>query len=94
MLTKGQLARIVADMKPLCVILKEWRELMELTPAEAARRCKMPAQHYWQIEHNERVNLRPATLQKLAEATGFPIERLAVAAAYSVITPLAEPVPA
>lgn len=83
MLTPARSARILADMKPLGEMLKEWRQVMKLTPAEAARRCKMSAQHYWQIENEKNVYLRPTTFRKLSEGTGFPVERLAAAAANS-----------
>lgn len=79
MLTKKQAARILADMKPLGEMLKEWREKLKLTPAEAARRCRMSAQHYWQIENAERVHVQAATLQKLSTGTGLPLERLVMA---------------
>lgn len=84
MLTRKQSDRILEDMKPLCEMLKDWRELLKLTPAEAARRLDMSAQHYWQLEHGERVYLRPATMQKLSSGTGIPMDRLIVAASLPV----------
>ena len=70
-------------MKPLYEMLRDWRESLHLTPAEAARRCNMSAQHYWQLENGERgPGIRTATLLKLAEGTGIPMERLAVASYY------------
>lgn len=81
MLTDKQAKRILANMKPLSEELREWREGLHLTPAEAARRCEMSAQHYWQLENAERgVGIRTATLLKLATGTGKPLERLARAA--------------
>lgn len=79
MLTPVRSARILGDMKSLSEMLKEWREVLTLTPAEAARRCSMSPQHYWQLENGDRVNVRVSTLVKLAEGTGIPVERLAVA---------------
>lgn len=97
MLTDSRAARILADMKPLSELLREWRELLKLTPAEAARRCAMSAQHYWQLENGERASIRSSTLAKLVEGTGIPEERIAIAAgieaAQRLRTPR-EPVPA
>lgn len=87
MLTQSRMSRILADMKPLGELLKDWREASKLTPSEAARRCKMSAQHYGLLERGDRPTPRPTTLHKLSDATGIPYERLA-ASAY------AEPVPA
>lgn len=81
MLTPKQAERILSGMKPLSEELREWREGLHLTPAEAARRCDMSAQHYWQLENAERgIGIRTATLLKLAAGTGKPMERLARAA--------------
>lgn len=80
MLTPAKLNRIMADMKPLGELLRDWRELMHLTPAEAARVCGLSAQHYWQLENGERgAGVRTVTLHKLAAGTGIPLERLAAA---------------
>lgn len=88
MLTVRQAGRILADMKPLSEELREWRENLHLTPAEAARRCGMSAQHYWQLENAERgIGIRTATLVKLAEGTGKPMERLAKAAELQRLDP-------
>lgn len=81
MLTEKQAARILADMKPLSEQLRNWREATHLTLADAARRCGMSAQHYWQLENAERgVGMRTATLLKLNSGTGIPLERLAAGA--------------
>lgn len=81
MLTPRQAERILADMKPLSVQLREWREACHLTPAEAARRCEMSSQHYWQLENAERgIGMRTATLLKLHAGTGIAMERLAAGA--------------
>lgn len=81
MLTEKRAARILKDMKPLSEELRAWREASHLTLAEAARRCGMSAQHYWQLENAERgVGMRTATVIKLAEGTGIPMERLIKAA--------------
>lgn len=93
MLTQSRMARILADMKPLNELLRDWREVLKITPAEAARRCGMSPQHYWQLENAERgAGIRPVTLQKLAAGTGIPMERLA--AAVYVPPRRGEPVPA
>lgn len=78
-LTNTRLARILADMKPLKDMLREWRTELKLTPADAARRCKISPQLYWYMEHVDGYNPRVTTLQKVAEGTGIPFERLAVA---------------
>ncbi len=71
----------MADMKPLSEQLKEWREASHLTLADAARRCGMSAQHYWQLENAERgVGMRTATLLKLNAGSGIALERLAAGA--------------
>ena len=81
MLTDKRSARILADMKPLSEQLRDWREASHLTLADAARRCGMSAQHYWQLENAERgVGMRTATLLKLNSGTGIPLERLAAGA--------------
>jgi transcriptional regulator with XRE-family HTH domain len=82
MLTEKRAARILKDMKPLSEELRDWREnVLHGTLAEAARRCGMSAQHYWQLENAERgAGIRTATLLKLAQGTGKPMERLAAAA--------------
>lgn len=82
MLTDKQRARILGDMKPLSEELRDWRtNVARLTLAEAARRCGMSSQHYWQLENAERgIGIRTATLLKLFAGTGIPMERLAKAA--------------
>lgn len=74
--------RIFADMRPLSEELRNWREhVARVTLAEAARRCGMSPQHYWQLENGERgVGIRTSTLLKLVSGTGMPMERLAQAA--------------
>lgn len=76
MLTNKRQSRILGDMKPLCELLREWRDNLHLSMAEAARHCEMSPQHYGLLERGERVWLRPATFRKLAERTGIPLERL------------------
>lgn len=78
-LTQARMSRILADMKPLCELLREWREASKLTPAEAARQCQVSAQLWWQLEHGETNNPRGATMVKLCRGTGIPMERLAAA---------------
>lgn len=80
MLTNRRQARILEDMKPLGLMLREWREGLRLSMAEAARHCGMSAQHYGLLERGERVWLRSVTFRKLAERTGIPLERLMKAA--------------
>jgi len=66
-------------MKPLGVLLREWRELVKLTPSEAARRCGISPQLWWQLENGETLSPRAATLYKIAAGTGIPLERLGAA---------------
>lgn len=81
-LTEARLSRILADMKPLCELLKDWREAMHLTPSEAARRCDLSPQMWWELESGNTATPRKATMRKLIEGTGIPLERLAVASYY------------
>ena len=83
------MSRILTGMKPLCELLKEWREAMKLTPSEAARRCNMSPQMWWELESGNTATPRKATMKKLVEGTGIPMERLAVA---SYFDPVPEPV--
>jgi transcriptional regulator with XRE-family HTH domain len=78
-LTKSRAERILADMKPLCILLLEWRETLKISPAEAARRCDMGRQQWWELEGGRTTDPRSSTLSKLAEGTGIPIERLVAA---------------
>lgn len=87
-LTRTDMARILADMKPLCALLTEWRAMLKLTPADAARRCEMSPQLWYQLESGETANPRSRTLQRLALGTGIPLERLVAA---SCVTPASVP---
>lgn len=69
------------DAKPLAVMLKEWRELLGLSQADAAKRCELSYQHWWKLEHGERQELRGSTFAKLALGTGIPMPRLVEASA-------------
>ena len=82
-LTPSGTARILAGMKPLSEILKAWMDELELTPAEAARRCEISAQLYGQLLHAETLNPRASTLLKLARGTGLSMEILAASASVS-----------
>ena len=79
-LTRSRMSRILADMKPLHELLTAWRTEVTLSPAEAARRCKISAQLWHQLESGETDNPRAGTLLRVAEGTGIPMERLAKAA--------------
>ena len=90
MLTPRQAERILADVKTLPEELEEWRKALHITPSEAARRCKMSPQHWFQLARGERgQGIRIGTLRKLADGTGLPLERLLRAAEL-----MREPVPA
>jgi transcriptional regulator with XRE-family HTH domain len=78
-LTPSRSKRILADMKPLSDLLCEWRETLKLSPAEAARRCEMTRQQWWELESGRTTDPRSSTLYRLSEGTGIPIERLVAA---------------
>jgi transcriptional regulator with XRE-family HTH domain len=82
-LTARRVNRILSDMKPLSELLAEWREMLKLTPADAARRCEMTRQQWWELESGRTSDPRSSTLQKLAEGTGIPIERLVAASCFT-----------
>ena len=88
-LTPTRMSRILADMKPLYLLLHEWRVALTLTPAEAARRCSMSNQQWYELESGATRDPRTSTLMKLTEGTGIPMERLAAASRFP-----AEAVPA
>lgn len=80
-LTPSRRGRILSDMKPLSVMLQEWRDTLKLTDAEAARRCLMTRQQWFEVASGRTRDPRSSTLLKLAEGTGIPLERLAEASA-------------
>lgn len=63
-------------MKPLSELLTEWQETLKLTPSEAARRCGIDRQQWFELRTGRTTDPRARTLLKLAEGTGIPIERL------------------
>lgn len=81
-LTESRRRRILADMKPLSLMLQEWRETLKLSRAEAARRCGMGQQQWFELESGATRDPRASTLRKLEEGTGIPLERLAAASCY------------
>jgi transcriptional regulator with XRE-family HTH domain len=89
-LTDARMARILAAMKPLSDLLKEWREASKLTPSEAARRCNLSPQMWWELESGSTATPRKVTMRKLVDGTGIPLEFLAVASYFDP----AEAVPA
>lgn len=70
-------------MKPLSELLSEWREMLRLTRAQAARRCDMSQVQWTELETGVTRDPRSSTLRKLAEGTGIPLERLVEASAYN-----------
>lgn len=76
------MARILTGMKPLNELLKEWREATGLTPSEAARRCELSPQMWWELESGNTSTPRKTTMRKLVDGTGIPMERLAVASYF------------
>lgn len=88
-LTQSRASRILADMKPLCEMLEDWRDELKLSKAEAARRCGMGQQQWYELASGATRDPRASTLLQLAEGTGIPIERLAAASAYRGVPALA-----
>lgn len=84
------MARIMAGMKPLGELLREWRDGNGYSASEAARKCDLTPQMWWALETGYTTTPRPATMQKLVEGTGIALERLAVA---SYFAPAAEAAP-
>lgn len=80
LLTNSRANRILRDMKPLNEMLTEWREMLKLTPAEAAARCDMTRQQWWELESGRTSDPRASTLRRLSLGTGISVERLTEAA--------------
>src|SRR3990167_2984984 len=95
-LTGSRKARILADMRPLNELLREWREMPKLSPAEAGRQCEMSRQQWSELESGATTDPRSSTLRKLVRGTGIPIERLVEAASFASAQtgPRPEPDPA
>lgn len=72
----------LGDMKPLCELMSEWRETVKVTASEAARRCDMTPQQWYDLETGRSRDPRGSTLLKLHYGTGIDLERLAEAAAF------------
>ena len=75
--TTSKEQRILADMKPLHVLLTDWLDEVKLTPSEGARRCGLSAQLFSQLKTGETSDPRTSTLLALSDGTGIPLERLA-----------------
>lgn len=88
-LTKARMARILADMKPLHSMLKDWQDELHLNSSEAARQCGMSRSQWAELVSGATSDPRASTLHKLAHGTGIPLERLVEAADLS-LHPLAE----
>ena len=73
-------SRILADMEPLSVILKKWRDLAKLSKAEAARTCEMSQVQWTELETGVTSDPRSSTIRKLAHGTGIHAEVLTEAA--------------
>ena len=84
-LMTGRRARILADMKPLSELLKEWRETLKLSRAEAARRCEIAWVQWMELETGVTRDPRASTLLKLADGTGIPLERLVESASPQLV---------
>jgi transcriptional regulator with XRE-family HTH domain len=84
-LTTKRGARILEDMKPLPEMLEEWRGSLKLSKAEAARRCQMSQVQWSELTTGVTRDPRTSTLIKLADGTGFPLERLAAAAELNLV---------
>ncbi len=86
-LTEAKGNRILADMKPMAEMLKEWQDLLKLRPAEAARRCKLSSQQWFELTSGATSDPRSSTLQKLSDGTGIPLERIVKAAELQRMVP-------
>jgi transcriptional regulator with XRE-family HTH domain len=86
-LTLNRRDRILANMKPLAQLLFEWRDMLKLSRAEAARRCQMSQVQWTELESGATRDPRTSTLQKLTDGTGIPLERLVAASCLSVTPP-------
>ena len=83
-LTERKATRILDDMKPLFQMLHEWRTLLHLSPSEAAKRCQVSNQQWYELESGATKDPRASTIRKLADGTGIPLERLVEATAHLV----------
>lgn len=90
-LTASRMSRILADMKPLSEMLKDWRDALKLSPSDAARRCGLSPQMWWNLESGLVSTPRKDTMRKLVDGTGIPLERLAVASYCPNPTSVAHP---
>lgn len=79
-LISSRASRILADMEPLSVVLKKWRELARLTKAEAARTCDMSQVQWTELETGVTSDPRSSTLRKLSLGTGIHPDVLTEAA--------------
>lgn len=87
--------RYSKPMMPLGHMLKVWRETLDITRAEAARRCHISQVVWTELETSQTCDPRTSTLIKLADGTGYPLERLAEASKLSPApAPRREAVPA
>ena len=75
-LTVSPEQRILQDMKPLYELLTEWQDTLKLTNAEAARRCGLGPQQWFELKSGKTTDPRARTLYKLADGTGIPVGRL------------------
>lgn len=72
-------------MKPLHEILSEWQDTLKLSNAEAARRCELGPQQWFELKSGRTTDPRARTLAKLAEGTGIPIGRLVASCVYPAL---------
>lgn len=95
-LTHSQRKRILADMKPLNVLLQEWRDTLRISDAEAARRCDMTRQQWFEVISGRTRDPRASTIDRLANGTGYAVDLLVEASKLTPadLTPRREAVPA
>lgn len=75
-LTPSQRRRILTDMKPLNTLLQEWKDTLRITDAEAARRCEMTRQQWFEVISGRTRDPRASTIDRLANGTGYAVELL------------------
>lgn len=80
LLTDTRRNRYLDDMKPLSLLLIEWQNMLHLNDVEAASRCEMTRQQWWELKSGRTSDPRSSTLRKLTQGTGIPVERLTEAA--------------
>jgi DNA-binding XRE family transcriptional regulator len=78
---------------PLADVLKEWRIAAHITSTQAARRCGISRQLWFQLETGETKRPLMSTLEKVSQGTGIPLGILEVASYISMAPTVPWPPP-